>query len=79
MSWTGLDSDVYEGRHAKQKANINTINDMTTIVIKAGVIPSSFEFIVEAYHNYIQAVITIFTKPDLKKCRAKLNSMLRRT
>lgn len=77
MSCTGLDSDVYEGRHAKQKANINTINGMTTIVIKAGVIPSSFEFIVEAY--ICQAVITIFTKPDLKMCRAKLNSMLRRT
>ena len=72
MSWTGLDSDLYEDRHAKQKANINTINGMATIVIKAGAIPSSFELIVEA-HMY-QAVKTILTKLDPKKCRAKLHA-----
>lgn len=76
MSCTGLDSDLYEDRHAKQKANINTINGMATIVIKAGVIPSSFELIVEAY--MCQIVINILTKLDPKQIVVQ-NFMLRRT
>lgn len=63
MSWIGLDSDLYEDRQAKQKANVNTINGMATMVIKAGVIPSSFEFIVEA-RVCQSTVINMLTKLD---------------
>lgn len=64
MSWIGLDSDLYEDRQAIQKAIVNTINGITTIVIKAGVIPSAFGSIVEAYILVCQTVIDMLTKLD---------------